>query len=172
MTIVLLGRQSATAYEVFGRGMRHPRIDYPDLIGGALLMTLGLALAIYSMAHYRLGTVSRMGPGMYPVAIGVLLTFLGLCIAAPALVRGHRAVPVLDFRPICCSLGGIAVFAVMVVPFGLVPAVAASTSVSSLGDNKLGAVGIAALAAGLSVLAALIFKVALALPIPLWNWPF
>ncbi|MEQ9362058.1 MAG: tripartite tricarboxylate transporter TctB family protein, partial [Rhodospirillales bacterium] len=61
------------------------RIDYVDIAGGVLLILFGAAVTYTSVTHYPMGTPSRMGPGMFPAGLGVVLALLGLVMALQAL---------------------------------------------------------------------------------------
>jgi hypothetical protein len=52
--------------------------DYRDIVGGLLLVVLGLGFSWYAAEHYDLGSLRRMGPGMFPTVLGVALACLGL----------------------------------------------------------------------------------------------
>ena len=74
-----------------GRGKVLDR-DYRDIVAGLGLTLFGVAAALYALSKYSMGTVSRMGPGMMPVSLGVILATFGLGIAIPALFRKGDAV--------------------------------------------------------------------------------
>jgi len=69
------------------------RRDLYDLGWGAALALTGLAVAGYAWASYDMGSLRRMGPGLFPVTLGLLLAGLGALIAMPAMSRPGR------FRP-------------------------------------------------------------------------
>lgn len=145
--------------------------DYRDIVGGAGLFALGAFAAIHTASYLRIGTLTRMGPGMFPFALGVILLVLGLAILIPALLR-RGAMPQVDVRPMITVLLSMLVFAVLVRPFGMVPAIVALTVISSRADNKLSPAGIAAVAGSLSVASVLIFRVGLGVPLPIFAWPW
>jgi hypothetical protein len=62
------------------------RRDYTDILGGALLVAFGLGVGFYAQ-RYNIGTLTRMGPGFFPAALGFLLALLGLAILLPGLRR-------------------------------------------------------------------------------------
>ncbi|MEO1910488.1 MAG: tripartite tricarboxylate transporter TctB family protein [Paracoccus sp. (in: a-proteobacteria)] len=67
------------------------RRDLYDLGWGVILALTGLAVAGYAWASYDLGSLRRMGPGFFPVTLGLLLAGLGALIAIPAMGRpGQR----------------------------------------------------------------------------------
>src|SRR5271165_2379655 len=55
-----------------------------DFYAGGLMVLLGLGIALKGTS-YRAGTLMHMGPGFLPTALGVLLVFLGIAIAAAGL---------------------------------------------------------------------------------------
>lgn len=147
------------------------RLDYQDLTAGGILIVLGLAVAFYAAEHYPIGTVSRMGPGMFPTALGYLLAGIGVIIILPALVR-RAALPMPEWRPMGFVLAAVLGFALTVELFGVVPAIFVLVGVSVLADNKITLLGALALATVLSILAVLIFLKGLGIPIYPFLWPF
>jgi putative tricarboxylic transport membrane protein len=59
----------------------------PDLIGAALLMTLGIAFAAGGTSYGVFGEGGRIGPGFMPFAAGSLLVLFGAMIGAEGLFR-------------------------------------------------------------------------------------
>lgn len=147
------------------------RIDYVDIVGGALLVLFGAAVTYVSVTYYPLGTPKRMGPGMFPAGLGVVLAGLGLLLALQALRRPGVKPDIRVFSPLFI-LGGIAAFAAIIVPFGLVPAIIAILVISSLADLKIRPVSLAISCLGLSLFAPFVFVFLLGLPMPLFRWPF
>jgi len=54
-----------------------------DYYAGSLMLVIG-AVTVWQGAGYRFGSLTRMGPGFFPVALGVLLALLGIAIAIGA----------------------------------------------------------------------------------------
>ena len=142
-----------------------------DVIGGALLITCGLAYAIYAMSQYNIGTLRRMGPGMFPVMLGFALTGLGATLFLTAFLKAEKLPRIRIWTPIFV-LSSIGAFALMIRPFGLFPAIIAVTVISSLAELKVRPVSLTLLCASLCGLSWLIFRVGLNMPIPLYRWPF
>jgi hypothetical protein len=71
-----------------------------DLMAGGIFMAVGLAFAVAS-SRYELGSPLQMGPGYYPLVLGVLLVALGAGVAVEGLFRrrGSRHAPVRDTAP-------------------------------------------------------------------------
>ncbi len=147
------------------------RRDYRDILGGGLLALLGIFVVLHSSANYRLGTFGQMGPGMFPVSLGVLLAFVGLVILIPALFR-PGGLPVPEWRPAFFVLAAVASFAFVTAYLGLAPAIFVLTILSVLADNKLGPLGTVILAIILCIIAIVIFRMGLGIQIPIYRWPF
>lgn len=145
--------------------------DYRDVVGGLLLIAVGVAFLLYSLGHYEVGTVRRMGPGMFPAALGVVMVLLGAMLLVPALLR-PGVLPHIRVRTPFFVLAGVAAFAVAIRPLGLIPAILAVTVVSSFAETRVRLLSLLGLCVSLSVMAWLTFSVGLGLPIPVFRWPF
>lgn len=60
------------------------QLNMKDVIGGGVLMLFGLIFVI-SATGYGIGSPTRMGPGFFPGALGILAMLLGLGIAIKGL---------------------------------------------------------------------------------------
>ncbi len=147
------------------------RFDYSDMVGGILLILTGAVVSYIAISNYPLGTLTRIGPGMFPAGLGGILACLGALLALHSLRKKGARPDVRIFSPLFV-LGGIAAFALIVEPFGLIPAIIAVTVVSSLAELRLRPANLLALCLGLSLLAPFVFRVCLGLPIALLKWPF
>lgn len=147
------------------------RVDSRDLIGGGLITLAGAWAMHHSLTSFNIGTAARMGPGYFPALVSGLLMLCGLMIMIPALFRaGPR--PMFELRPMLWISLSVLAFGLLVLTFGLVPAIIAQTLLSGLSDCKLSWKGSLILAAVLSVGAALIFVVGLGVILPIFAWPW
>lgn len=145
--------------------------DYRDILGGGLLVVLGLWAGFHAITHFDLGTVNRMGPGMFPASLGFLLAGLGALIAAPGFFR-TGTLPTVDWRPMIFVFIAVTLFAVSVTSLGMIPAVVLLTFAAVAADTKIGWKGAIVLAIGLSILAYLIFRIGLGIVLEPFRWPF
>lgn len=143
--------------------------DYKDIVAGLLLCAFGGWLIWYVSTHYQLGTIQRMGPGMFPLGLGWLALGFGVIIFVQAFFRTGTLPEVRIWSPLFI-LSGIVAFAIMIRPFGLIPSIVALTAISSLADLKFRPVTIVILSAVLSAMAWLVFSFALGLPIAMYRW--
>lgn len=143
------------------------RDRWVGLIGGGLALAAGLAVA-WVGAGYEVGSARRMGPGWFPVALGLLMAGLGglLAVASlrpPAVPEAADDPP--DARAALAVGGGIAAFAGLLQPAGLVPATVALVLIAGLGGARLGLGRQMVLAGALAALGLLVFRLGLGLPL-------
>jgi hypothetical protein len=151
-----------------------------DCLGGTLMLLIG-AGALAEGATYDIGTLNNMGPGFFPVALGVLMTLVGLGILISAWLAARRAAAAAtalagaparrpEWAAWACILGGIAAFVGIGEYGGLAPATFALVFISALGDRTNTAKRAALLALAMVVISAVVFRWALKLQFPLFSW--
>lgn len=144
-----------------------------DYYGGALMIFIGLWAAIQGRT-YAIGTLSRMGPGFFPTALGVILTLLGIAIAVSArrVPKDAPEEPPLapEWRGWFCIISSVIAFIVLAKWGGFVPATFAITFISALGDRENTVKGAFLLSASMVVICVVVFWWALKLPFDLFGW--
>lgn len=136
------------------------------------MIAIGFATAIQG-STYPIGELSRMGPGYFPVALGVLLVLIGTAIAIGArFARPGETAETrgTEWRGWACIAGSIVAFVTLGRFGGLVPATFAIVFISALGDRDNSLAGAAILALGCVVVCVIVFWWALQLQFPLFQW--
>jgi hypothetical protein len=146
------------------------KIDKTDLLSGIVVLTISGYFA-YGALDYRLGTVSRMGPGMVPFALGLLGMTLGAAIIITSLGRAG-ALEAFRWRIVLPIAAAIAAFAVLLQNTGLLPAAFFAALIATLASEKSRILPSALLSAMVTIFAWLSFVVLLGLPIPAFRSPF
>lgn len=92
-----------------------------DFWAGILFISTGLLFSSFAV-QYELGTLSRMGPGWFPGALGLLLMVLGtIVVVGSASARATESeLPSFRLRELLLVLGGVAAFAALVPSLGLI----------------------------------------------------
>jgi len=147
-----------------------------DFYAGGVMTLLGAAVTLDSLS-YTLGTLTHMGPGMFPLMLGVTLTFIGVLILGAAIVApltdDERILPEKpEWFAWACILAGPIAFIILGEFFGLVPATFACVFIPALGDRTATLKGSAVLAAGVTVFGVALFSYVLKIPFPLFRWDF
>jgi hypothetical protein len=151
--------------------MSQRQYDKVDTIGGFITVTLGL-VASYISLGYSMGSAVAIGPGVFPLLLGVLLILLGIGILVSAQGRASVEVPHLNLRAIVCVLAGITTFGLLIGSAGLLPAILACVIFSRLAESTSRIMPLIVLGLSLSALCWLIFVFALGLPLRILEWPF
>lgn len=145
-----------------------------DLAAAMLLIALGGAVA-WVGAGYRIGTLGRMGPGFFPLALGLILAGLGVVLlVAPSLGEGGEDEPAdgapADPRGWGLVVAGMAAFLLLTRHGGMVPATFALVLLSALGDRRNGLRTAVALALAMTLVGVVLFRFLLGVQIPLFVW--
>lgn len=149
-----------------------------DFFSGLMFMGIGVAFA-WGSSDYTIGSGARMGPGYFPLVLGVLLALLGGAITFKALVvetvDGDKLGSV-AWRPLFFIIAANLVFGAMLgglprihlPPMGLVIGIYALTFIASLAGDEFKFKEVLVLATVLAAMSYLAFIVLLKLQFPVW----
>ena len=149
-----------------------------DFFSGLMFMGVGVAFA-WGSSGYTIGSSARMGPGYFPLALGVLLAVLGGVITFKALVvetvDGDK-IGAFAWRPLIFIILANVVFGVLLgglpsiglPPMGMVIAIYALTLIASAAGDEFSIKTCLILASVLAVGSYLAFIVVLKLQFPVW----
>jgi Tripartite tricarboxylate transporter TctB family len=149
-----------------------------DFYSGLLFILVGGGFAWGSTA-YQVGSAAQMGPGYFPLMLGVLLALVGFATAFQSLGSGAEdEAPVAQFawKPLCFIVLANLAFGVLVgglprwgIPhLGLICAIVVATFISSMASDRFRVKGVLILSLVLSASCYLIFAWMLKLRIPVW----
>lgn len=149
-----------------------------DFFSGLMFMVLGAAFA-WGATKYSIGTGARMGPGYFPLMLGVLLAILGAVVAFNGLVIervGGDKVGKWAWKPLCYIIGANLIFGVCLggLPsiglksLGLIVGIYALTFVSSMAEPGWKVKNTFFLGTALAVISYLAFIKLLKLQFPVW----
>jgi len=149
--------------------------DPKDVIAGLLFVAIGLA-TIVGASDYPLGAIRNIGPGYFPILLGVCLALLGAAVAYQGIGRDeaaaagavHESDEGLGLRPLIMITLAVVAFGFLVRPLGLAAATVALVVISSLAGRDFSAVRVAVLSVALVTLSWLIFIKLLGLSMTLW----
>ncbi len=149
-----------------------------DFVSGVLFTLFGVAFA-WGATTYTVGVGARMGPGYFPLMVGVLIAILGVAITVKSLiVKTVDGEPIgrIAWRPLIFIIGANLVFGVLLVgvrsiglpAFGLIVSIYALTFIASLAGDQFRFREVFILATILAVGSYVAFEVALKLNFPIW----
>ena len=149
-----------------------------DFFSGLMFMVVGGGFA-WGATTYNVGTGARMGPGYFPLVLGIVLAVLGAAITFKALVveteTGDK-IGAWAWRPIFFVLGANLLFGVLLggIPklglpsMGLIAAIYGLTIVASLAGERFKLRDVLILATILAVGSYLAFIMLLKLQMQVW----
>ncbi len=149
-----------------------------DFFAGVMFMAVGGSFA-WGASSYQIGDGARMGPGYFPLLLGVILAVIGAVISFQALVveteDGDR-IGSFAWRPLVFILGANVVFGIMIgglpsigLPaMGLIVGIFVLTLIACNAGDKFVLKEALILASVLSVISYTAFIVLLKLQIPAW----
>lgn len=142
---------------------------------GALTALLGLG-AIAESATYGLGTLAAIGPGAFPLAMGVILLICGVGIGlseanAPD-AHDHDRVDLSrpEWRGWACIIGGMLAFLLLARTAGLFPATFACVFIAAMGDRTTTMRGACVLAMLIAAFGCGLFYYGLHIQLPPFVW--
>jgi hypothetical protein len=147
-----------------------------DFYAGLMFAAVGVAFAV-GATNYNLGTGARMGPGYFPLGLGVILAVLGFIIMLTG-VAGKEGPKMgkVSLRPMVCIIGANVLFGVLLgglpklglPPMGLIAGIYGLTIVASLAQGKFRPKEVLVLASILALLSYGAFVKLLNLQFQIW----
>lgn len=137
-----------------------------DVEAGLFFSIFGAITAVLSL-QYRMGTIAMIGPGMFPLALGIILTILGLVILVKGLLGGGEDSRSLPLKPTILVAISPLVFAVLLLSVGLVAAIPGLVVVSLWASAHFTWTRAAMLSAGLLAFCYVVFVEFLGVAIPM-----
>jgi hypothetical protein len=149
-----------------------------DFFAGLMFLGVGIAFA-WGATNYNIGEGARMGPGYFPLVLGVILALIGLAVVFEALVvetEDGEKIGSFAWRPLGFVIGANVIFGIMIgglpkigLPaMGLIAGIYALTFVASMAADTFKAKEVAILATVLAVLSYCAFILLLKLQFPVW----
>jgi len=132
--------------------------------GGAMLCAIGITATLLAR-QYRAGTLVQMGPGYFPIILGVLLTVLGGITCVQAALKGSAPITAPPWRQLVCIPLSVVCFALLIQRAGIAIAVAATVMIGCTGAHRFRPLEAVISAVILAVLTSALFVRLLGLPV-------
>ncbi len=149
-----------------------------DFFAGLMFTLVGIGFA-WGATTYSVGSGARMGPGYFPLVLGLVLTVLGLCVIFSSLVVetvDGEPVGKIAWKPLVFIIGANLIFGILLgglpsigLPaMGLIAGIFALTIIASMAGEHFSLKGSLILATILAIGSYLTFIVGLKLQFPVW----
>ena len=136
------------------------------------LVFIAIAVAFMALAaRYRLGTAEKMGPGFFPIMIGILQAGLGAILLGRSFVLDGPPLARMRLSPLAITVVAVVLFGIALDWLGLAAAITALVIVGAYADRSTRLVESVALAAALVFFSVVMFVWVLGLPLQVWpDW--
>jgi hypothetical protein len=143
--------------------------NHPNFVTGLLFGLVGMGFSL-AATRYELGTADQIGPALFPLILGGLLTIFGAVITLRSVtpLDDEERIETISLRPLVLVLGSVALFAVLLEPLGMVVSSFVLVIISALASHEFGWKYTIITAAVLVIACYLIFAYGLGLPLPVW----
>lgn len=149
-----------------------------DFYSGLLFLVVGVAFA-WGATTYNVGTGARMGPGYFPLILGICMAILGAFIIFEALVietEDGEKIGSWAWKPLFFIIAANLLFGLLLAglpsigfpAFGLIVAIYVLTFVASLAGEEFSFKAVFVLATILSIMSYAAFILLLKLQFPVW----
>ena len=149
-----------------------------DFFSGLMFIVVGAAFAL-GASSYSIGTGARMGPGYFPLVLGVLLAIIGIAVTFTSLVvetEDGDKVGKFAWKPLFFIISANLVFGACIgglpmiglKPLGLIVGIYLLTYIASHAGDEHKFKEVAVLATVLALLSYVAFIVLLKLQFPVW----
>jgi hypothetical protein len=149
-----------------------------DYYAGGLMLLIGLFTILIGRS-YDIGTLHQMGPGLFPVILGVGMVIMGLLIAIGASVEVegtdgsvHEPVGAPDWRGAIAIIASIVAFVLLAESAGLVIATFGTVFIAAMGDRESTLKEAFVLAVSITLFGVLLFSYLLQVNLPIWPGAF
>jgi hypothetical protein len=143
--------------------VKNPR----DFWSGILFIAFGCA-GLWFGRNYAIGTLSRMGPGFFPMMMSIALIGAGSFMLVRSLVVAGEPIERIAVLPQLLIVAAIVAFGLLIERVGLAVSVITVAAISGIAAQGLRWFEIAALALAMSALSVVLFVYLLGQPLPVW----
>jgi hypothetical protein len=144
------------------------RIRAPKDFWSGVMFCAFAAVAILAARGYSLSSAGRMGPGYFPLLLGLVLGALGLVLIVRSLALDGDALPRFELRPLAVIVAAVALFGALIERAGLALALAVLILLAAAARAQVRWSEAAVLALALIAFSIGVFVYVLGLPLPLW----
>ncbi|HEV2573093.1 MAG TPA: tripartite tricarboxylate transporter TctB family protein [Beijerinckiaceae bacterium] len=136
---------------------------------GLVFMAVGI-IAVVGASQYPIGTLARMGPGFFPLCLGILLVVVGLISLAGSLRSDDVIAEPVSVRALVVITLAVVVSALLLLQAGLLVAIPALVIISAFASPSVKWLPLLVTTVVLTALAYGVFVWGLNMQIPLVWW--
>ena len=139
-------------------------MNLKDCASGILFVAIGLLFAVNAWLGLPIGSAFSMGPGYFPILLGLALIGLGAAIVLSGLRKPAESFGTVSWRGVGLVTGAILFFGLAVRGLGMAPALGGATLLAALSTERNSLLFALLLSLCLTAFCVVLFVYALQLP--------
>lgn len=139
-----------------------------DALSGLMFLAIAIFVSVSTLLQLDVGSPAEMGPGFFPLALGIILGAIGIMVLLGAKPDETRQLPV-NWRAVILIGGAPVAFGLTVRTLGLVPALLISVGMATLSSRRIRPPSAALIIVGVTVFCIIVFKFGVGMPYDLIN---
>lgn len=143
-------------------------IRAPKDFWSGLMFLAFAATALITASGYSLGRGGRMGPGYFPILLGIVLAVLGLILVVRSFIIEGEGLQEIKPWPLAVLTIAVIVFGLLIERFGLVVSLMTVTMIAAYAGRDTRPLEAIMLSVVLTLVSVGIFVLALGLPLSIW----
>jgi hypothetical protein len=144
------------------------KIRAPKDFWSGVMFCAFAAVGLLAARGYNLGAAGKMGPGYFPLLLGIVLAGLGVVLIARSLVLDGGPLPRFRVLPLAVIALAVCLFGFLIEPAGLIVALAVLVVLTAAAGAQFRLLETLALTVALIVFSIGVFVYALGLSINIW----
>jgi hypothetical protein len=117
-------------------GRMRMRVNIKDFAAGGLFIAIGAWFAQSAWFNLKIGRAFNMGPGYFPVVLGLILIGFGAVIAISAINKPQELIGRVSWRGLLLVIGGVAFFGATVRGLGLPASLGGTTFLAAMSTGR------------------------------------
>lgn len=139
-----------------------------DAVSGLMFLAVAIYVSVSTLLGLDIGSLEQMGPGFFPLALGIILGVIGVLVLLNAKPNEDQQLPV-NWRAVFLIGAAPIAFGLTVRTLGLVPALLVSVSMATLSSGKIRLPTALSVIVGVTMFCVVVFKFGIGIPYDLFN---
>lgn len=152
--------------------MTQAPLNRTEVISGLMFMGIGSFSVAYTISELQIGSANQMGPGYFPMMLGLVLIALGFAIVLTGGFQAEEVAPPVPWRGLVLITASPILFALCIAPLGLFLATIISVFFASLASSEINLRRSLLIALAMGIICSLMVSTLLSSQIPVFGTLF
>lgn len=139
-----------------------------DAVTGLMFLAIAIYVCVSTLMGLDIGSLDQMGPGFFPLALGVILGAIGVLVLLGAQPDEDR-LPAVNWRAVGLIGAAPVAFGLTVRSLGLLPALLISVALATLSSSRIRPLQALLIILGVTAFCIALFKFGIRVPYDLIN---